>query len=280
MLSSPFLSLLLLASFSLGSSFAKEAPQETKSTKPNGANPSKGFYLRFSGGLSIPQKTSLKRKDPAQTYSWDDGLGSHNLHVLDGSFSTSTFSIKQGPSLGLGVGYQWNPFIRSEIEGQIRFFSIKSSARAHYKNGKGLDLNLKGRLLNVGAMLHTFWDILPHQSLCPFLGAGIGMAANHSSGFKLQNPSYTDEWQPRRNQTKYNLSYQLTAGVHTDLKGVRLELFYRYANLGKFKSSYSEPPIPEIIPANLFPDRVDKTRARLQTHEVMVGLRVPVKLFS
>ncbi len=180
-----------------------------------------GWYLRGDIGMTNQRVGKLHHDNYASTA---------NLVVRDKNF-------EGGMLFGLGVGYQWNNWLRTDITGEYRgetgfhgldtWFDGTNDRFNNYTAKKSEWLFLA----NVYADLGTWYNITP------FVGAGIGFARNtiHSfrdTGIDPAGPaptlSYADP------ASKWNFAWALHAGLSYKVSNnVSFEFAYRYVDLGK-----------------------------------------------
>lgn len=178
-----------------------------------------GWYLRGDIGMTNQRVGSLFNV----LYN-DPGIASVNNVYRD--FDSS-------PLFGIGIGYQFNDWIRADITGEYR-----GSA-----NFKGLDIvtttvpnqftdeyhATKSEwlfLANVYADLGTWW------CLTPFVGAGVGMSRITIAGFTDINTPLLGV-ATGETTSKWNFAWALHAGVAYKVNpNFTVELAYRYVNLG------------------------------------------------
>jgi opacity protein-like surface antigen len=137
---------------------------------------------------------------------------------------------------GLGVGYQWNHWLRTDVIGQYRGkanfhgFDITHSVGVpgsdEYRASKSEWLFLA----NVYADLGTWWCVTP------FVGAGIGVSRNTISSFMDMNTpnggvAYGDT------VSKWNFAWALHTGISYKVNSqLSLEFGYSYVSLGNAAS--------------------------------------------
>jgi opacity protein-like surface antigen len=163
----------------------------------------------------------------------------------------STVSVQQvgheftgGTSYGVGVGYQFNSWLRADVTGEYRSrvnFSGNDFAVINGLNGvpgnSPLGDTYNGGvsswvgLVNVYADLGTWWCVTP------FIGAGVGAAYNTTTGlsdmatFPANNLS-TSLYQAN-GASKTDLAWALHAGLAYKVNSnFTIELAYRYLDLG------------------------------------------------
>jgi opacity protein-like surface antigen len=157
------------------------------------------------------------------------------FNVLDAT-ATSVTTVQKGFDssmlFGLGVGYQWNDWLRTDITGEYR-----SKANFHglqivnsgglftdeYRASKSEWLFLANAYVDLG----TWWHFTP------FIGAGIGMTNNMISDFlDVNTPNLGVAF--GRNTDRWDMAWALHAGVAYQVTpSLTIELAYRYVDLGK-----------------------------------------------
>jgi opacity protein-like surface antigen len=178
-----------------------------------------GWYLRGDIGITNQQVDSI-------TNTLDSTARSVNT-VQKGFDSAMLF--------GLGVGYQWNAWLRTDLTGEYR-----SKANFHglqvvnsgglftdeYRASKSEWLWLANAYFDLG----TWWNITP------FIGAGVGMSYNKISDFLDVNT-------PRGgvafggDNGKWSFAWAVHAGLaYKVTDSLTMELAYRYVNLGDAES--------------------------------------------
>jgi len=157
------------------------------------------------------------------------------FNVLYGSVTSVDTVQKEfdsSPLFGIGIGYQFNHWLRADVTGEYR-----GSA-----NFKGLDIVRAGVsiftdeyrasksewlfLANVYADLGTWW------SLTPFVGVGVGMSRNTIAGFLDVNTPFLGV-ATGATASKWNFAWAIHAGLaYKVTSNFIVELAYRYVSLG------------------------------------------------
>ncbi|GJD49500.1 Putative adhesin RP828 [Methylobacterium crusticola] len=205
-----------------------------------------GWYLRGDVGASIyttPKVSTLPAPDVVQYYNSDLG---------GGGFA------------GIGVGYQFNNWLRGDVTGEYRFSSgfrtnDRIKAGGSYTDGSGLrtsyssqtDESTNGNYSAAVVLVNGYVDLGTYYGFSPFIGGGVGVAFNRMSGLSETSQNVTKVSYPDnpelagsqsggisggayKTQTKNSLAWALHAGVsYAVTPGLRLELAYRYLNLGE-----------------------------------------------
>jgi len=181
--------------------------------------PAAGWYLRGDIGFS-----NQSVRDVEYVPGPGEAAVTSQRTVASGFDSAGIF--------GLGVGYQFNSWLRADVTGEYR-------ANANYRGQNVVtsggntypeqDFGSKSEwvaLANIYADLGTWWH------LTPFIGVGVGGAYNRIGNFQDigittgANNFYDDGY-------KWNFAWALHAGVgFKATPALTLELAYRYIDLG------------------------------------------------
>ena len=132
--------------------------------------------------------------------------------------------------IGVGVGYQWNNWLRVDATAEIRGATEFKATDSQQFNFFETKLTSLVFLANVYADLGTWW------CLTPFIGAGIGTAGNKVTGLTdlgafssgaVGGFGFADD------ATKWNLAWAIHAGVAYNVSNnLKLEFAYRFLHLG------------------------------------------------
>ncbi len=235
-----------------------------------------GLYLRGDigvGSYTKPKTQVLTNGSPVTV----GPPGS--FAILDQSLGSAAFG-------GVGIGYAFNNWFRVDLTGEYRtgarFGAMDETVFANggsptgfvnQRNGYNGQVSSAVFLANAYVDLGTFCQL---GCLTPFVGAGIGVANNTFSSVNDTSTQYI--FDPTTNtfggafgatqsyfaeKSKASLAWALMAGVSYDVtKNVKLEVGYRYLNLGKVETG------------GLFGQTADTLRVRdLSSHDVRLGMR-------
>ena len=211
-----------------------------------------GFYLRADFGYSNQNASNLRS-------TFGDGSTLASLNASDGPVG-----VGDSPLLGLGVGYQFNSWLRTDITGEYRP-GANYHASTEYKydainTTTGVNSSicpLTASALNVydttastacgdeyaalvksGLFLaNAYLDMGTWQGLTPYVGAGVGVVTYQVSGMKDTSLYPLGPFGFAGNRTDVNLAWALTAGASMRLtSNLLLDLSYRYTNMGTFST--------------------------------------------
>jgi opacity protein-like surface antigen len=181
-----------------------------------------GWYLRGDIGMTSQRVKNI-----------DNALfpGTPNLVIHDLNF-------EGGWLFGVGIGYQWNNWLRFDVTGEYRGetgfhgFDTWNDGTARFN-----DYTAKKSewlfLANAYVDLGTWW------CLTPFIGAGVGVSRNTIHSFKDRgiDPFGAPTMATGGEASKWNFAWAIHAGVAYKVNpNFNVELAYRYTYLGDAQS--------------------------------------------
>lgn len=188
-----------------------------------------GWYLRGDVGVSSYQDAKFSSPDLPPAIFHDESMGS-------------------GGFLGVGVGYQFNSWLRADVTGEYRFSTgVKAHDRIDYLVGvtPGVTRNIyEGDYSAFVGLVNGYVDLGTWYGITPFIGAGVGVAYNHFTGFTDRGlnefplgGAVTASGGDLQDGHKTKLAYAFHAGLAYDVSpAFKVELAYRYLNLGEGKT--------------------------------------------
>jgi opacity protein-like surface antigen len=193
-----------------------------------------GFTLRVDAGVAITNATKLR-----STYG--DGATLASLGVIEGPVSIGDPFL-----LGLGVGYQFNPWLRADLTAEYRqSVQYHASSETQFVGAAfcptggtiycGNDATAAAK---TGLFLaNGYIDLGDWGGVTPYVGAGVGVAAYQISAMKDKALYSADAFSFAPNASGSNFAWSLTAGASYHLSAnLVLDLSYRYVNMGRFKT--------------------------------------------
>jgi opacity protein-like surface antigen len=165
----------------------------------------------------------------------DIGMTNQNVDKLsfgntDASFEKLHYDFDSSPFVGVGIGYQFNNWIRGDVTGEYRgkssFHGLERS-----KSLRDTDEYSATKEEWVG-LANAYIDLGTWNGLTPFIGAGVGFAHNSIANFvDINTPKGGVAFAPEDSKT--NLAWAVHAGVAYDVTpNFKVEVAYRYLNLG------------------------------------------------
>ena len=170
----------------------------------------------------------------------DIGMTNQRVKRLDNvlySTANSVVPIGMGfdssPLFGLGVGYQFNNWLRFDVTGEYR--GAASFHGLDIVNGNSTD-EYRARKSEWVALVNAYADLGTWWNVTPFVGAGIGATYNRISGFlDVNTPANGVAF--GADTGKWQLAWALYGGLGFKVtNALTLELAYRYINLGDAQS--------------------------------------------
>jgi opacity protein-like surface antigen len=239
-----------------------------------------GWYLRGDIGIGqLNGKTELNQVDTGISRGHAEEFGSYVFG-------------------GVGVGYQYNSWLRADITGEYRGKSrFEFSDKYCYRPGtnsacsgapvvgdqRGFN-RIAGNISSMVFLANAYLDLGTWYGLTPFIGAGAGFANHKFTGgtdtggqvtlLALAAPPAAETLGNGfatggylANKTKTNFAWAVMAGVGYDVsERLKLELGYRYLNMGSVTSGqstcYGDPTCNFTVKAK-----------NLDAHEFKLGMR-------
>ncbi|MGE8128731.1 outer membrane protein [Methylobacterium sp. NPDC080182] len=250
-----------------------------------------GWYLRGDVGASI--YTRPRYSDAYDYTGYAESNRAFGNAVGGGGFA------------GVGVGYQFTPFLRGDITGEYRY-STGLRGSEYYK-GPDFDNGLgsygvnksSGNFDSAVVLANAYFDLGTWYGITPFIGGGVGYAFNHVSSYstnqQFTSPTYAYDYtnsgcgcipyapvyDPNGNpvyntnsgskfykdKTTGSLAWALHAGLAYNVTdALKIELAYRYLNLGKAETG------PGFVPCCTGSLQAIKIKD-IEAHDVKIGLR-------
>lgn len=165
-------------------------------------------------------------------------------------------SVSMAGEFGAGVGYQINNWLRFDVTGEYHGGShfqaleqVGIPPAAGYAQGYQNANFYRGDMSSIVGLFNGYIDIGTWYGVTPFVGAGVGVSQNRMSGltdngFTYTPSVFTNGGAPTGgyfgNGTKTSFAWALMTGLDFNVTdNLKLELGYRYLNLGKFTSGSS-----------------------------------------
>lgn len=185
-----------------------------------------GWYLRGDVGVGASASSKI-RSTYAEGFS-APGYAIHQSEIGDVAFA------------GVGLGYKVNNWLRFDATGEYR-----TGASYHHVNSY-TDFNQPGcgptgtcydvyrATVGGGVFLaNAYLDLGTWSGITPFIGGGVGLAVNRTTGF-YDMATGTTGFGLGRDVTKYNFAWAAMAGLsYAVTQNLHLELAYRYLDRGK-----------------------------------------------
>jgi opacity protein-like surface antigen len=178
-----------------------------------------GWYLR--GDIGMTNQRVKELTSPAPGYDLVTNLQKE---------------FEAGPLFGLGIGYQFNDWFRTDFTGEYRGRTAFNGLDVYSAFGGGTDVYTGNKsewlfLANAYVDLGTWW------CLTPFVGAGIGFSRNTISNWTDVNTvtgalGYSDT------HSQWEFAWALHAGLAYKVnRNFTAEIAYRYVHLGDFRTN-------------------------------------------
>jgi opacity protein-like surface antigen len=240
------------------------------------------FAIPAAHAADLPPLPPVYQPAPMSGWYLRGFVGMTNQQVNNVGFSPNPFpndnittqfaTFDSSPLFGMGVGYQWNNWLRFDVTGEYRanshFRSIQvdhSVTPVQFADEYNASKNEVLFLANAFIDLGTWWCVTP------FIGAGIGGSYNtiqsftdigNSVGDGISSTTFADD------HSKWSFAWALYAGLAYQVTpNFNVELMYRYVNLGSAQTGPAHAFDNTPIPTNPF---VFDT---ITSHDLMLGVR-------
>jgi opacity protein-like surface antigen len=189
-----------------------------------------GFYLRGDLGVANANASNLN-----STYR--DGSTLASIGTVEGPVSVGDPFV-----LGLGVGYQFNAWLRADITGEYRnninyhassTYQYSGSPKCDPTSGIFCGDEYIGQVKTGLFLANGYVDVGTWGGFTPYVGGGVGLAAYQVSGLKDTSFYPGGAFGFANNVNGTNLAWALMAGVSYRFSpSLLLDVGYRYVNMG------------------------------------------------
>jgi opacity protein-like surface antigen len=213
-----------------------------------------GWYLRGDIGMTNQSVDRL-------SFGADDA----DYELIHHDFDSS-------PLVGLGIGYQFNSWIRADVTGEYRgkstFHGFERPINAADRLAFGTNEFRATKSEWVG-LVNAYFDLGTWMGITPFIGAGVGFAHNTIDNYlDINTTSPEPNVQFAKDESKTNLAWAVHAGLGYDVtQNFKVEVAYRYLNLGD-----AETPKTQSFAQNTATGRPAKFK-EIDSHDVKIGMR-------
>jgi opacity protein-like surface antigen len=159
--------------------------------------------------------------------------GTPQLVIRDKTFDS-------GMLFGIGVGYQWNGWLRADITGEYRGATSFHGLDTWFDGVNARFNNYTAKKAEWLFLANAYVDLGTWHRVTPFLGAGIGMSQVTISSFRdagTTGGAGAPTLAYANTASTWNLAWALHAGLaYQATKNLTIELAYRYLSLGDGRS--------------------------------------------
>lgn len=216
-----------------------------------------GWYLRGYVGMTNQQV---------------DKIGFTPNPFPSDTITTQFATFDSSPLFGMGVGYQFNSWLRFDVTGEYRANSHFHGHQVDFDGTTTLPDDYNASKNELLFLANAFIDLGTWWCVTPFIGAGIGGSYNTitsfvdhgatQSGNTILSTTFADD------HSKWSFAWALYAGLAYQVTpSFTVDLSYRYVNLGSAQTGPAHAFDGFPIPTNPF---VFDT---LTSHDLMLGVR-------
>src|SRR5262245_12226994 len=196
-----------------------------------------GWYLRGDVGVAN-----------YETGTWRQPASNNGSTIVSSGFIQN--EVAGGAMVDLGVGYQFNNWLRFDVTGEYRSaLALRGTYQETSTFLTGLVINnfagqnvYNGNLASWAVMFNGYIDLGTWNCITPFVGAGVGYAYHRMYGFSdsgyasINGAVFPVAVNLIDEHKTSGLAWSLQAGLAYEVtQNVKLELSYRYINFGDVK---------------------------------------------
>ena len=186
-----------------------------------------GWYLRGDIGITNQDVDGLSYVPQAEAVS--RGLG-------DDTFETIHMDFDSSPLVGLGVGYQFNHWLRADVTGEYRGKSTFHGLEREVGAAPASVNEYSATKSEWVGLVNAYFDLGTWYGITPFIGAGVGFSHTTIDNFTdvgIANAALAFA----KDKSETDLAWALHAGLAYDVTpNFKMEFAYRYINLGDGKT--------------------------------------------
>jgi opacity protein-like surface antigen len=192
-----------------------------------------GWYLRGDIGMTNQSVGTMHQR-------FED--------VITERFDYRSKSFDSSPLFGLGIGYQWNDWLRTDLTAEYR---AKANLHATAFGNAGSIDNFQGSKSEATFLANAYVDLGTWYRITPFIGAGIGASYNRIHDFydTCAAGACAGDITAVADGTgsKWSFAWALHAGLAYQVtRSMAIELAYRYIDLGDAQSGYFHNVAPAL----------------------------------
>jgi len=182
-----------------------------------------GWYLRGDIGMTNQQIKRMHQR----------------LYDVPGtSVEAVGFGWDSATFFGIGVGYKFNDWFRTDLTGEYRGKSnFHGSDNVTFTGGIGVD-NYSGSKSEWVALINAYVDLGTWWCITPYVGVGIGAAkidihGFRDDGFTIIGGTQSNSTTYAADASKWNFAWALHAGLtYKVTNSMSIDLGYRYLDMG------------------------------------------------
>ncbi|HRJ69350.1 MAG TPA: outer membrane beta-barrel protein [Beijerinckiaceae bacterium] len=222
-----------------------------------------GLYLRGDIGVGVMSSASMKST-----------LGPT---IVAPNYMVDKYSFDNVAFAGVGVGYQFNSFLRFDVTGEYRTTSKFSAFDSFNGTSFGMPCikcyNLYSSSIDSSnLMANAYIDLGTWSGLTPYVGAGIGFAHHKVSGLQDVGVAATiGGFGYAADTSQTNFAWALMAGVGMQVtRNLTMDLGYRYMNMGSVDTNAIHCVLGNGLPN---PNWCSRHTYDVNSHDVKIGFR-------
>lgn len=166
---------------------------------------------------------------PVRAEKSDDGF--YTRMDVGGLYSTKA-PLKKGINVQMGFGQKWGDIFRGEFT-----FEYTRTVMRGPQAYNGTIGRVRTHLPSWAAMATGYVDLFELKGVSPYIGAGVGVSKNNL-------PDAVADGRRVFGDSRFRPVWKITGGIGISLpKNLTLDIGYTYADLGRFATKSSLPPV-------------------------------------
>jgi opacity protein-like surface antigen len=190
-----------------------------------------------------------------------------NIQDVNNSVRNIGLGFDASPLFGIGVGYNFNDWLRFDVTGEYRSKANFHGTQVIRSGGGTITDEYTASKSEWLFLLNGYVDLGTWNGFTPFVGAGVGFSRNTISSFQDVNTprlgvAFGDD------ASKWNFAWALHGGLaYKVTKNFTVELAYRYVDLGDAVSG----DLYTYLGGNAIVNPMEFHR--LTSHDIKLGVR-------
>ena len=214
----------------------------------------------------------------------DIGFSNQKVNKLTNPAATSSivqssYGFDAAPTIGLGIGYYYNDWLRFDVTGEYRGRANFHGSEIYATSPARSTDEYGGSKSEWLFLFNGYVDLGTWNRVTPFVGAGVGFSRNSIHNFQdachncggnvgFTGISFAED------RSKWNFAWALHAGLAYKVsKNFVVELSYRYLDMGKAETG-------ALVAFDGSGTISGSTFDKLTSHDVRLGLRFNLDAFE
>jgi opacity protein-like surface antigen len=191
-----------------------------------------GWYLRGDVGVGVLNFSSFDHGQTNSSFGWPP------------SWQIVQKDIQDTTTVGFGVGYEVNNFLRLDVTGEYRSKAMFRATGSYTDfcagGGTCFDVNTGNYSAEV-FMANVYLDLGTWWCLTPYIGAGVGGAYNSITGIQdngINSNGFVGFGYSANDLSSWDMAWNVQAGITYNVSNTfKVDFNWRYLNMGSPESA-------------------------------------------